>query len=71
MERREKHSGRYGKAFRSEVASSTRREETEVTFLLAYWHRFLYWLDSWPLVAVIGFFVAVYVALEAISMWRK
>jgi hypothetical protein len=32
---------------------------------------FFLWLDSWPLIAVIGFFVAVYVALEAISMWRK
>jgi hypothetical protein len=28
-------------------------------------------IDSWPLSAVIGFFVAVYVALEAISMGRK
>jgi hypothetical protein len=32
---------------------------------------FFLWLDSWPLVAVIGFFVAVFVALEAISRWRK
>jgi hypothetical protein len=45
-------------------AAEIRREEKVMATLFA-------WLDSWPLVAVIGFFVAVYVALEAISMWRK
>jgi hypothetical protein len=39
-----------------------------MTSLLASWHRFLWWLDSWPLWAVFGFFIIFYVALEVISM---